>query len=53
MRQQRLRESPGRKSYRAPLLVVYGPIEVVTETGGTTKLEKHPLDPKKGSKIRP
>ena len=53
MRQHRPGEEPERKPYRAPSLVVHGPIEVVTETGPTMKQEKHPLDFKKGSKIRP
>jgi hypothetical protein len=42
-----------RKPYRTPRLVVHGSVGSITETGGTTKLEKHPLDFKKGSKIRP
>jgi hypothetical protein len=53
MRQHRPGEEPERKPYRAPSLVVHGPIEVVTATGPTTKLEKHPMDGKKGSRIRP
>jgi hypothetical protein len=42
-----------RKLYRAPRLIVHGSIEAITETGSTLKQEKHPLDFKKGSKIRP
>jgi hypothetical protein len=53
MRQYRPGEEPERKPYRAPSLVVHGPIEVVTETGPTMKQEKHPMDGRKGSKIRP
>jgi hypothetical protein len=34
-------------------LIVHGSIEAITETGSTLKQEKHPLDFKKGSKIRP
>ncbi len=45
--------APQRKPYRAPRLIVHGAIEVITQTGGTAKVEKHPLDFKKGSKIRP
>ena len=44
---------PVRKPYRAPVLIVHGRIEAVTQTGPTRKQEKHPLDFKKGSKIRP
>lgn len=42
-----------RKPYGTPRLIVHGSIEAITETGSTQKQEKHPLDFKKGSKIRP
>ena len=42
-----------RKPYLRPHLAVHGSVESITETGSTRKQEKHPLDFKKGSKIRP
>ncbi len=45
--------APQPKPYRTPTLIVHGSIQTITETGSTLKQEKHPLDFKKGSKIRP
>lgn len=39
--------------YVAPRLVVHGTIEALTAVGAGNKQEKHPLEFKKGSKIRP
>ena len=46
-------DETARRPYRAPRLTVHGSVESITRTGSTRKLEKHPLDFKKGSKIRP
>ena len=46
-------DASGLKRYRTPRLTVHGSIAAITETGSTRKVEKHPLDFKKGSKIRP
>ena len=54
MGQEHLGGGPARrKAYRAPRLMVHGSVEAITGTGATRKVEKHPLDFKKGSKIRP
>ena len=52
MEHEHVGETP-RRPYRAPRLTVHGSVESITRTGSTRKLEKHPLDFKKGSKIRP
>jgi hypothetical protein len=50
---QQLGSSSSKKIYRAPALLVHGSIESLTESGTGHRVEKHPMDFKKGSKIRP
>jgi hypothetical protein len=46
--------APQRKLYRTPRLIVHGSIEAITETSNPSPMvEKHPMELKKGSKIRP
>ena len=52
MEHEHVGETP-RRPYRTPRLTVHGSVESITRTGSTRKQEKHPLDFKKGSKIRP
>ena len=44
---------PQRDTYAAPRLIDHGTIDTITLGGTGVRVEKHPLDMKKGSKIRP